>query len=1041
MGELAGEAQTAAQWIPARAPVPAPPVDENAATGIFPPADADLTQLPGIPTDDSGATVLPPPPDSDATRYEPPAPRRPSTSARPSGAGSSLSATARPLSGGAEGPLKSGQAFGSRYHIIKVLGVGGMGAVYQAFDAELGVSVAVKVIRPEITADPDAAQDIERRFKRELLLAREVTHKNVVRIHDLGEIDGIKYITMAFINGSDLATLLKKDQKLPVPRALHIARGIVSGLVSAHDAGVVHRDLKPANIMVSGEDEPTIMDFGIARSSSRGGKVAGPAVKIGTAQLRRTDLLEGGTMAGAIVGTVEYMAPEQAKGQEVDQRADVYAFGLILYDMLIGGRRSERAASAIAELQGRIEHAPPRPRTVDPTIPVAVDEIVARCLEPDPAKRFQTTLELQAALARLDDNGKPLPIIRRLTKKGMAAAAGLVVLLLAGTFYTATWLMTPEKPHDPVSVVVADFQNGTQDTALQGALEQTMRRALEGASFISAYDRSRVRTSFGVQPPAQWDEAAARELAVKQGLGVVLAGAIEPRGTGYEISVRVLQAVTGEVISTARQRASGKDDVLEAATRLMANVRKVLGDRTSTSDQLFAMRSVSTSSLEVVQHYAAGMQAQSNGNYEEALKNFSRAVELDPEFGLAYQGLASTSRNLGRLQDAEKYTNETLKHLGGVTDRERLTIRGFYYAMAGDYQQCVKEYSEVAVQYAGDPTAHNNRALCLSRLRNMTEAVAGMREAIRALPMSARYRGNLALYANYAGDFQTAENEANGAPEATDLTTIAVAFAQLGQGRLPEAIATYEKLRTLTARGASWSASGLGDLALYQGRWAGAARLFELGAEADLAAKNPDRAARKLTSLAQVQLLRGEQRAAIATAEKALATSKALPIRFLAARIFTEANALDKARELAKPLTAELAAEPQAYGKIIEGEIALKRGDARGAIKILTDANSILDTWLGHFALGRAYVAAEAYLQADSEFDRCVKRRGEALSLLLDEEPTYGYLPVVYYYQGLVREALKNAGSAESYGEYLKIRGESTEDPLVPEIKKRLAGS
>jgi eukaryotic-like serine/threonine-protein kinase len=307
--------------------------------------------------------------------------------------------------------------------------------------------------------------------------------------------------------------------------------------------------------------------------------------------------------------------------------------------------------------------------------------------------------------------------------------------------------------------------------------------------------------------------------------------------------------------------------------------------------------------------------------------------------------------------------------------------------------------------------------------------------------MSARYRGNLALYANYAGDFQTAENEANGAPEATDLTTIAVAFAQLGQGRLLEARATYEKLRTLTARGASWSASGLADVALYQGQRAGAARLFELGAEADLAAKNSDRAARKLTSLAQVQLLRGEQRAAIATAEKALATSKALPIRFLAARIFAEANELAKARELAKPLAAELAAEPQAYGKIIEGEIALKSGGARDAIKILTEANTILDTWLGRFALGRAYLEAGAYLQADSEFDRCVKRRGETLSLLLDEEPTYGHFPVVYYYQGRVREALKNPGSAESYGEYLKIRGNSTEDPLVPEIKKRLAGS
>src|SRR5687768_18071060 len=165
------------------------------------------------------------------------------------------------------GPLEVGQRFGSRYHILRQLGVGGMGAVYQAWDAELGVAVALKVIRPEVMHDPAAAQDIERRFKQELLLARQVTHKNVVRIHDLGEIDGIKYITMSYIEGEDLSSVLKREGQLSVPRALHILRQVVSGLVAAHEAGVVHRDLKPANIMIEG-DNAIIMDFGIARSSS-----------------------------------------------------------------------------------------------------------------------------------------------------------------------------------------------------------------------------------------------------------------------------------------------------------------------------------------------------------------------------------------------------------------------------------------------------------------------------------------------------------------------------------------------------------------------------------------------------------------------------------------------------------------------------------------------------------------------------------------------------------------------------------------------------
>jgi len=233
------------------------------------------------------------------------------------------------------GPLHIGQQFGTRYHILKELGVGGMGAVYQAWDAELEVAVALKVIRPEVSRDPIAAQDIERRFKQELLLARQVTHRNVVRIHDLGELDGIKYITMSYIEGSDLSTVLR-DRKLTVPEVLSIARQIAAGLQAAHEAGVVHRDLKPANVMIENE-HAIIMDFGIARSTSRGGPPPRPSTASGSARLTAPvaeDVTRiAATVVGEVIGTIEYMAPEQARGEHVDQRADVYAFGLIVYDI------------------------------------------------------------------------------------------------------------------------------------------------------------------------------------------------------------------------------------------------------------------------------------------------------------------------------------------------------------------------------------------------------------------------------------------------------------------------------------------------------------------------------------------------------------------------------------------------------------------------------------------------------------------------------------------------------------------------------------
>ncbi len=948
------------------------------------------------------------------------------------------SETPPPIKSGSEGqsgraPLVPGQAFGPRYHIIRLLGAGGMGAVYQAWDTELGVAVAIKVIRPEAMSDATIAADIERRFKRELLLARQVTHKNVVRIHDIGQIDGIKYITMSYVDGTDLTTAVRAEGRLATPKVLQIARSVASGLAAAHAVGVVHRDLKPANIMLQADGTALIMDFGIARSTGD------PAAPAKDAQRPPLSLPRGAaridaTMAGVIVGTVEYMAPEQARGEAVDQRADVYSFGLILYDLLAGRSRVHPDGS-ITELQARMKQAPPGVKTIVPDVPEALNRLVMRCVEPDPAARFQSAADVLKELDRLDENGNPIPIRRVVGMKIMAAVVTIGLALLGANWWYARTLIPPTQ-HDPVSVVIADIQNNTNEPAFDRTLEPTLRRALEDATFVSAYDRSRIRQTLLVQPPDKLDEEAARGIAVKQGLGVVVSGSIDRRGNGYEVSVRAVQSVTGEVISSGRSRASSKEQVLEVVTRLVSDVRTALGDETSESDQLFAMRSVSTTSLEVVGHYAAAMESQSRGRFEEARQSLVKATEVDPKFGLGYQGLAALSRNLGRLQDSDKYIKEALSYLEGMTERERLSTRGFYVRLTGDYQQCVKEFGELTARFS-DAIAYNQLALCYSKLRNLRQAVDVLRQALRILPNHPVFRGNLAIDAAYAGDFETAEQEAATVQPPSDLATLAVAFAQMGQGRLPEATETYQKLAAMPARAKSWAASGLGDLALYEGRFADSAQLFEQGAAAELDAKSPDKAARKLTGLAYAHLMGGRAAPAVAAAEKALQHSKVPDVRFLAGRIFAEAGELGRAREQAATFASEFAAEPRAYGKIIEGVIALKDGDSHLAVKLLLEANGVLDTWLGHFDLGRAYLAAGAFVQADSEFDSCIKRRGEALALLMDEEPTSGYFPTVYYYQGRVREQLKNAGFAESYRSYLGVRGKSTEDPLLPEVRKR----
>lgn len=913
-----------------------------------------------------------------------------------------------------------------------MLGAGGMGIVYHAWDQELGEAVALKLIRPEVTADPTMATELETRFKRELLLARKVSHRNVVRIHDIGEVDGTKYITMSFVEGRDLATTLKTTGHLPVDRVVHFVKQLAAGLQEAHQAGVVHRDLKPANIMVEGNDL-LIMDFGIARSSLS--PVDGRAG--GVKQWSRSALTTGHTVQGAIVGTVAYMSPEQAKGEPADARSDIYSLGLVMRDMLVGMRRVDDPTDAVNELMARIEHPPESVQKIDPSIPDDVAAIVTKCLQPAPAARFQSVAELLAALNTVNAELKAIPRARPLNK---ALVAALVLLALA--LPAATWWLTrpapPPAPRDPVSVVVADFQNRTGDPTFDQTLEPMLKLALEDAGFITAFDRTAIRRSLGVRPPESLGEQAAQEIAVKQGLGVVVAGAILRTDSTYQVTAKAVRAVTGNVLAEASESASNKTEVLAAATKLASTIREALGDPTSEDDRRFAMETLSATSIEVVREYAAAAKAMSDAKYELALQHFAKSVELDPKFGLGHAGLAIASRNLDRQQDAERHIKTAVSHVGGMTKREDHRTRGLFYMITGDHQQCVKEFGALIEKYAADASARNNLALCATYMRDMARALNEMRTVVTILPKRALYRENLALYAAYSGIPEVAEAEASSTPEPGLFALLAVAFAQLLKAEVNEASATYQQLSKFEALGKSYAASGLADIAVYQGRFSDAAGMYSRGAAEDLSTKDPDRAANKFAALAYTEVLRGNAAAGIAAAERALTHSTAVKIRFLAGRVFAEAGAGDKAREQRDSLAAGLQVEPRTYARILDGVLALRAGDARGAVDALSAANALLGTWIGHYDLGRAYLEAGAFPQATSEFDRCIERRGEALSLFLDEEPTFGLFPSVYYYQGRVREGLNSvAASRESYKTYLEIRGTSREDPLVVDARRR----
>jgi tetratricopeptide (TPR) repeat protein/predicted Ser/Thr protein kinase len=941
-------------------------------------------------------------------------------------------APAAPAASSTPAVIEPGCVIGNRFEILQLLGEGGMGAVYKAHDRELERDVALKLIRSELARNPEILQ----RFKQELILARQITHRNVIRIFDLGQADGHKYITMEYLEGHDLRGVLREKGKLPPEEAAKIVLQICRALEAAHAEGVIHRDLKPQNIMLDASGRAYVMDFGIARSAH----------------------LPGMTQTGALVGTPEYMSPEQAKGEKLDERSDLFSLGVILYELLIG-QSPYHSDTPLATLWRRIQEKAKPLTEIDPTIPEPLSDIVAKALEIEAKDRFSSASEFAQHLESW--LGISPSMIGSTTYQALVppqtaqrpiwkfTALGAIVLLIgvAALGFPKKFFFGSSKTiaHAPVGVLVADFTNHTGDPVFDDTLEPMFNVALEGASFINAFNRGSARKLAAQlpHPSDKLDEQPARLVAVSQGIGAVITGELSRRGDKYSLSATALDAQTGNVIAKTEATAASKDEVLLTIPKLAAPIRKALGDSTSESAQLQAAGGAFTAaSLEAVHEYGVAMNQQFAGNFEAALKSFSKAAEIDPNFARAYAGQAAVAGNLGQYQDAEKYAKLAMAHVDRMTERERFRIRGMYYIRTENWQKCIEEYTELLKLYPADNIAHNNMAACYAGLRDMPKAVEEARRAVEIAPKDLLARNNYSLYACYTGDFQTCEREGREVrklnPSSED-GFLLLGYAQIGQGQLDQAAQTYQELQKLGPRGASLAASALANIAMYEGKYREAQKILESGIAADLADKQPDRAADNLAMLSSTASSRGDKKAAGAAAQKALANSQSEKIKFLAARAFLEAGDTAKARELATTLGAQLQSDPQAYSKIILAEAVLKEHDARQAIQLLTEAQNLVDIWIVHFDLGRAYLEAGAFAEADGEFDRCIKRRGEVLELFSDDMPTYSYLPPVYYFQGRARDGLKSSGAADSYKVYLDIRGKAGEDPLLPEIRGLLS--
>jgi tetratricopeptide (TPR) repeat protein/tRNA A-37 threonylcarbamoyl transferase component Bud32 len=895
--------------------------------------------------------------------------------------------------------LVPGQTFTSRYTILKLLGAGGMGEVYQAWDEVLGTPVALKIIPPQAAADPFDAAQLEQRFRRELRLARQVTHPNVVRIHDLGELAEIRYLTMQFVSGSDLGSLLRQG-RLPLARALGIAKQIAAGLAAVHDAGVVHRDLKPANVMVDADDRALLTDFGIAR-----------AVDAATIQ----------TLPGSVLGTLEYMAPEQARGETADVRSDIYAFGLILYEMLAGGRPASPSDGALASLIQRIEKGPPPLRDVAPGVPADLAHIVQRCLAADPANRYPSVKALLADLDRLAPDGRATLVAHRKIGAGLwrAAAAALAAGLVVAA---GAWLMLgrhaapPPVQHEPISVLIADMRNAAEDPVFDGSLEQALGVAMEAAPFVTTYPRrDAVRLAQSLRSGATLDEASARLVAVREGIRVVLAGTIARAGDGYSMSVKAVSGAAGDELARASASASNKADVLRAIGTVAEDLRRELGD-TPVPEQLKA-ETFSASSLEAVKDYATAQAQSLDRRNEEAIAHYRKALEADPSFARAYAGLAAAAYDLGRREEGRVNWEKALSLIDQMTAREKYRTLGTYYlAIAHNNDKAIESYTELVNRYPADLAGHNNLAVAYFNKLDFPHAFEEGRRAIQLYPKSLKFRGNYALYAMYAGDFKTAaENAAAIVRENPGYIPayLPLAMDALARGDVASARSTYAHAGSIDAEGASLAAIGLADIALLEKRYADAEAMLTSAIATDLGSRNTAGAAAKTVALAEAYEGLGRVPDLLKTVNSALALSRDDAVLVPCARLLLRAGRDDEAGVLIKELSDRPQSQSSVYAAMLQAERALRHREPTQAIEHVAESKKLPDLWLVRLTRGIAYQSAGHNAEALQDFEVCRRRIGETTALFLDDVPTFRYTAVLNEWLSRTTAALSGQRSGD----------------------------